>query len=185
VAQPFDCWLVLRGIKTLPLRLAQHGRNADRVARYLRSHPAVSTVYYPGLEDHPGHPIAARQQDGFGGMVSFRLRGDIDATNRLLLGTSIFALAESLGGVESLIEHPATMSHASMRESARLEAGITDDLIRLSVGIEDADDLIGDLEAALEAAVGRPVGEEAAVGRPVEEEAAVGRPVEEEACAVS
>ncbi len=149
VAQPFDCWLVLRGIKTLPLRLARHEKNAGRVARYLKSHPAVSAVYYPGLEDHPGHEIAAEQQDGFGGMVSFRLDGDIQATNRLLLGTKLFALAESLGGVESLIEHPATMSHASMREEARVDAGITNDLIRLSVGIEDADDLIADLEGAL------------------------------------
>ncbi|MBO6575115.1 MAG: PLP-dependent transferase [Rhodothermales bacterium] len=149
VAQPFDCWLVLRGLKTLPLRLSRHADNADRIARFLDRHPAVSHVYYPGLEAHPDHELAARQQDGFGGMVSFRLRGDVST---LLRGTRVFALAESLGGVESLIEHPATMSHASMRPEARAAAGITDDVIRLSVGIEAQEDLIADLDQALQVA---------------------------------
>ncbi|MFT5143408.1 MAG: cystathionine gamma-synthase [Rhodothermales bacterium] len=153
VAQPFDCWLVLRGMKTLPLRLARHAENADAVARHLDAHPAVSKVYYPGLEDHEGHELASSQQYGFGGMVSFKLAGDWEAVKRLLMGTRVFALAESLGGVESLIEHPSSMSHASMREEARLEAGITDDVIRLSVGIESIDDLLADLDAALEAAI--------------------------------
>ena len=149
VAQPFDCWLVLRGIKTLPLRLQRHAWNADAVARFLDTHPAVSEVFYPGLESHPGHTLAASQQEGFGGMVSFRVKGGWDVVERVLRGTKVFTLAESLGGVESLIEHPATMSHASMRPEARLEAGITGDVIRLSVGIEDSADQIADLERAL------------------------------------
>ena len=152
VAQPFDCWLVLRGLKTLPLRLARHEENALAVARFLQELPSVAEVYYPGLTDHPGHELAARQQDGFGGMVSFRLDGDWEAVKALLRGTRVFALAESLGGVESLIEHPASMSHASMRPEAREEAGITEDVIRLSVGIEDIGDLLADLGQAIEAA---------------------------------
>ena len=151
VAQPFDCWLVLRGLKTLPLRLAKHAENALLVAKWLSSHPAVEEVYYPGLEDHPDHALASVHQDGFGGMVSFRVAPDVDVPS-LLRGTRVFALAESLGGVESLIEHPATMSHASMRPEAREAAGIGDDVIRLSVGIEAAEDLVGDLGAALEVA---------------------------------
>ncbi len=154
VAQPFDCWLVLRGLKTLPLRLARHEENAHAVARFLQDHEAVAEVYYPGLEGHPRHELAARQQDGFGGMVSFRLAEGADVA-ALLTGTQVFALAESLGGVESLIEHPATMSHASMREEARQTAGITHDVIRLSVGIEDAEDLLADLTLALAAAVSK------------------------------
>ncbi|NTV02844.1 MAG: PLP-dependent transferase [Chlorobiaceae bacterium] len=148
-AQPFDCWLVLRGIKTLVPRMKEHERNAMAVARFLDSHPKVSRVFYPGLETHPQHDLARRQQRGFGGMVSFELDGGIGEVNRVLTGTKLFALAESLGGVESLIEHPATMSHASMGAEHRAEVGITDGVIRLSVGIEDPDDLIADLAQAL------------------------------------
>jgi cystathionine gamma-synthase len=152
IAQPFDCWLVLRGLKTLPLRLQQHEANAQKVARYLDAHPMVERVFYPGLPHHPGHELAAGQQRGFGGMVSFAVRGGREAVEAILRNTRVFALAESLGGVESLIEHPATMSHASMRPEQRAEAGITDAVIRLSVGIENADDLLADLGHALSCA---------------------------------
>src|SRR6185436_17337513 len=145
-AQPFDSWLVLRGIKTLPLRIRRHEENAFAVARFLESHPNVERVFYPGLESHEGHDIALKQQSGFGGVVSFAVRGGGDAINHLLRSTRVFALAESLGGVESLIEQPATMSHASMSPAQREAAGITDAIIRLSVGVEDAADLIADLE---------------------------------------
>ena len=148
-AQPFDCWLVLRGIKTLVPRMKEHERNAMAVARFLDSHPKVSRVFFPGLETHPQHELAKRQQRGFGGMVSFEVDGGIEEVNRILKGTKLFALAESLGGVESLIEHPATMSHASMGAEHRAAVGITDGVIRLSVGIEDPDDLIADLGLAL------------------------------------
>ncbi len=150
IAQPFDCWLVLRGLKTLPLRMKQHQENAHAVALFLAQHPNVEQVFYPGLESHEGHALAARQQQGFGGMVSFALRGGPEAVNHLLRSTNVFSLAESLGGVESLIEHPATMSHASMRPEQRIAAGITDSIIRLSVGIESIDDLIADLAQALD-----------------------------------
>ena len=149
-AAPFDSWLVLRGLKTLPVRLRQHEENARTVARYLDNHDLVSQVFYPGLESHPGHELAKGQQSGFGGMVSFEVVGDAAAVRTLLTSTRVFTLAESLGGVESLIEQPATMSHASMRAEAREEAGITRNVIRLSVGIEHIDDLIADLEQALE-----------------------------------
>jgi cystathionine gamma-synthase len=148
-AQPFDCWLVLRGIKTLVPRMKEHERNARAVAEFLDSHPKVSRVFYPGLESHPQHELALRQQRGFGGMVSFEVNGGVEDVNRILLGTKLFALAESLGGVESLIEHPATMSHASMGAEHRAAVGITDGVIRLSVGIEDPEDLIADLSQAL------------------------------------
>jgi cystathionine gamma-synthase len=148
-AQPFDCWLVLRGIKTLVPRMKEHERNAKLVAEYLDAHPKVSRVYYPGLESHPQHELAKKQQRGFGGMVSFEVDGGIEEVNRILRGTRIFAMAESLGGVESLIEHPATMSHASMGAGHRAAAGINDGVIRLSIGIEDPDDLIADLAQAL------------------------------------
>ncbi len=151
-AQPFDCWLVLRGIKTLSLRVKQHEANALAVARFLEDHPLVEKVFYPGLESHQGHELARRQQSGFGGVVSFALRGGQDAVRTLLLSTQIFALAESLGGVESLIEQPATMSHAAMLPEQRAAAGITDAVIRLSVGVEDQEDLINDLAQALAAA---------------------------------
>ncbi|MEO5930722.1 MAG: PLP-dependent aspartate aminotransferase family protein [Candidatus Kapaibacterium sp.] len=149
-APPFDSWLVLRGIKTLPLRLRQHEANAIAVARFLENHPNVEKVFYPGLESHEGHELASRQQRGFGGMVSFALRGGAEQIRHVLLSTKVFALAESLGGVESLIEQPATMSHAAMRPEQRAAAGITDSVIRLSVGIEDIDDLIADLAHALD-----------------------------------
>jgi len=150
-AVPFDSWLILRGLKTLPLRLKQHQENARAVAEFLQSHPDVEEVYYPGLASHPGHDTAASQQYGFGGMVSFRVR-DGFAVARLLAATRVFTLAESLGGVESLIEQPSTMSHASMRPEARKAAGITEEVVRLSVGIEHSEDLLSDLEQAFEAA---------------------------------
>jgi cystathionine gamma-synthase len=146
---PFDAWLVLRGIKTLVPRMALHETNARAIAEYLSKHPRVSKVYYPGLPDHPQHATAKAQQKGFGGMVSFEVRGNIDDVNRLLRGVKVFALAESLGGVESLIDHPQTMTHASMDPGLKAEAGITDTTIRLSIGLEDVQDLIEDLEAAL------------------------------------
>jgi cystathionine gamma-synthase len=149
-AQPFDSWLVIRGIKTLALRLDQHQENAFAVARFLESHPNVEKVFYPGLPTHEGHDLARRQQRGFGGVVSFALRGRIADVERVLTSTKVFALAESLGGVESLIEHPATMSHASMRPEQRRAAGITDTIIRLSVGVEAVEDLLADLGSALD-----------------------------------
>jgi cystathionine gamma-synthase len=148
-AQPFDCWLVLRGIKTLVPRMKEHERNARIVAEFLDSHPKVRRVFYPGLESHPQHELARRQQRGFGGMVSFELDGSVSEVEQVLRSTQLFALAESLGGVESLIEHPATMSHASMDREHRLAAGINDSVIRLSIGIEDPDDLVADLRQAL------------------------------------
>lgn len=145
-ASPFDCWLVLRGIKTLPLRVKQHEKNATEVASFLEKHPGVSRVFYPGLKSHPGHEIAARQMDGFGGMVSFEINGDV---NSFLRGVELFILAESLGGADSLVEHPATMSHASMPGEFREKVGISDNLVRLSVGLESIEDIIEDLEQAL------------------------------------
>ncbi|HUU08658.1 MAG TPA: PLP-dependent transferase, partial [Dehalococcoidales bacterium] len=146
---PFDCWLVLRGIETLPVRMKQHEANATRVANYLAEHPAVKRVFYPGLKSHPGHEIARRQMKGFGGVVSFELKGGASATNRFLKRIKVFSLAESLGGAASLAEHPATMSHASMPKEHREKIGLTDELVRLSVGLENADDLIDDLGQAL------------------------------------
>jgi cystathionine gamma-synthase len=148
---PFDAWLVLRGIKTLVPRMALHETNARAIAEYLAKHPRVSRVYYPGLANHPHHATAKAQQKGFGGMVSFEVKGTLDDVNRLLRGVKVFALAESLGGVESLIDHPQTMTHASMDPALKAEAGITDTTIRLSIGLEDVQDLIEDLEGALPA----------------------------------
>lgn len=148
-ASPFDCWLVLRGIKTLGPRMKEHERNAHAVAEFLVQHPKVARVFYPGLKDHPQHDLARRQQRGFGGMVSFEVRGSLKDVHHVLRSTKIFALAESLGGVESLIEHPFSMSHASMDSVARAQAGINERIIRLSVGTEDVNDLIDDLERAL------------------------------------
>jgi len=150
-ASPFDCWLVLRGIETLPVRMKQHEENAIAVANYLKAYPAVKRVFYPGLDSHPGHKIARKQMKGFGGVVSFELKGGIEAVNRFLRRIKVFALAESLGGVASLAEHPATMSHASMPKDFREKVGITDQLVRLSVGLENINDLLGDLRQALEA----------------------------------
>src|ERR671921_2399977 len=146
VASPFDSWLVLRSLKTLGVRMDRHSANASRAAEFLLDHPAVSSVLYPGLPDHPGHDIAARQMSGFGGMVSFRLREGQDAALKVCDRAELFTLAESLGGVESLIEHPGRMTHASAAGSPLEVPG---DLVRLSVGIEDADDLLADLEQAL------------------------------------
>lgn len=148
-ASPFDCWLVLRGIETLPVRMKQHEENAIAVAKYLKGHPAVKRVFYPGLDSHPGHEIAKRQMKGFGGVVSFELKAGIEAVNACLRRIKVFALAESLGGVASLVEHPATMTHASMPKEYREKVGITDELIRLSVGLENIEDLIDDLRQAL------------------------------------
>ena len=148
---PFDCFLVLRGIKTLPVRMEEHNRNALAVARRLEGHPTLRKVVHPGLESHPQHDLARTQMSGYGGTFSFRLRGGQDEVFRLLSGVRIFTLAESLGGVESLIEHPATMTHVSVPEDVRDAMGITPDLVRISVGLEDSRDLIGDLEDALQA----------------------------------
>ncbi|GAB6274106.1 MAG: PLP-dependent aspartate aminotransferase family protein [Peptococcaceae bacterium] len=149
-AAPFDCWLVLRGIETLAVRMRQHENNAAAVANFLKEHPKVKRVFYPGLISHPGHEIAQRQMKGFGGVVSFEIKGGLEHLYAFLSRLKIFALAESLGGAASLAEHPATMSHASMSAEHRKKAGINDELIRLSVGLENADDLIEDLSQALE-----------------------------------
>jgi cystathionine beta-lyase/cystathionine gamma-synthase len=147
---PLDCFLLLRGTKTLHLRMERHGANAAAVARFLRTHPKVARVLWPGFDDHPGHEIAKRQMRGFGGMVSFTLQDDaVETANRVMSATRLFSLAESLGGVESLVSHPATMTHASIPAEARRAAGLPDSLIRLSVGVEDEADLIADLEQAL------------------------------------
>jgi len=146
---PFDAWLVLRGVKTLGPRMEAHQRGATAVAEYLNAHPKVEHVYYPGLPDHPQHELARRQQRGFGAMLSFDLQGGRPAVERTLAKLKMFQLAESLGGVESLIEYPDTMSHASMSEAARREAGITEKTLRVSVGIEHPDDLIADFAQAL------------------------------------
>lgn len=146
---PFDSFLTLRGLRTLDARLRVHQENANAVAALLDGHSAVAKVYFPGLESHPGHALAARQQKGFGAMISFELAGDVEAVRAFLDGLQYFTLAESLGGVESLVAHPATMTHAAMTPEARAKAGIADSLLRLSVGIESTDDLIADLEAGL------------------------------------
>lgn len=150
VTAPMDSFLVLRGIKTLHLRVQRHCENGEKVARFLASHPRIEKVYWPGFESHPNHDVAKKQMRGFGGMISFTLKGNQleDALN-IVKKVEIFALAESLGGVESLIGHPATMTHASIPKEVREQSGVVDSLIRLSVGIEDADDLIADLTQAL------------------------------------
>ena len=150
ILSPHDSWLVIRGIETLHLRLEQHCRNAQRVAEYLDTHPSVARVFYPGLKTHPNHDIAARQQSGFGGIVSFILKEDTEsAARKVVCSTNLFKLAESLGGVKSLLCHPATMTHKSIPVEKRQRAGVADSLIRLSVGLEDSNDLIKDLEQAL------------------------------------
>jgi cystathionine gamma-synthase len=147
---PHDAFLVLRGLKTLLLRMRAHELGAQQVASWLLAHPEVAKVHYPGLPSHPQHQLARRQQAGFGGMVSFEVRnGRPDRVEHLLRRLRWFTLAESLGGVESLVAHPASMTHASMTPEARLRAGITDSVIRLSIGIEEPEDLIADLEQAL------------------------------------
>jgi O-succinylhomoserine (thiol)-lyase len=149
---PFDAWLVLRGIKTLGPRMEAHQRGAMALAKMLSEHPKVERVYYPGLTTHPQHELAKRQQKGFGAMLSFDVKGSRAQAEKILTGTRYFQLAESLGGVESLMEYPETMSHASMTADARREAGISERTIRVSVGIENPDDLISDLKAAVDAA---------------------------------
>ena len=149
---PFDSYLTLRGLRTLHARMRAHGENAAEVVRLLTGHPAVAKVYYPGLESHPGHAIAVRQQQGFGAMVSFELKGGVAQVRAFLDALQLFSLAESLGGVESLVAHPASMTHAAMDATARERAGISDSLVRLSVGIEEASDLVRDLAIALDAA---------------------------------
>lgn len=147
---PQDCFLALRGIKTLHLRMKAHVENGEAVARFLKSHPRVAHVYWPGFEDHPGHEIAKQQMRGFGGMVSVVLKdADLQETFRIASNFKVFTLAESLGGVESLINHPATMTHASIPAEIRQAVGVVDNLLRISVGIEDKDDLLSDLEQAL------------------------------------
>ena len=150
VPGPMDCFLVLRGIKTLHVRMQRHCENGATIAHYLRSHPKVEKVYWPGFEDNIGYPIAKKQMRDFGGMISFTLKDEsIEAANKVLSSTKLFSLAESLGGVESLINHPASMTHASIPREERIKNGLADGLIRLSVGIEDAGDLIEDLKMAI------------------------------------
>jgi cystathionine beta-lyase len=150
VPGPHDCWLVLRGIKTLHVRMQRHCENGEAVARYLKAHPKVGKVLWTGFEEHPNHDVARKQMRGFGGMISFTLKNDsIDEAIAVLSKTKLFALAESLGGVESLIGHPATMTHASIPREERVKNGLVDSLIRLSVGIEAIEDLIADLEQAI------------------------------------
>ncbi len=144
---PFDSFLTLRGLRTLDVRLKRHSKNAERVAEYLDAHPQVEKVYYPGLKDHQGHEIAAKQQSGFGAMISFKLNGDIESTKKFLTGLTVFSLAESLGGVESLICHPSTMTHAAVALEDQKTAGITQNLLRLSVGIENVEDILTDLDS--------------------------------------
>lgn len=150
VPAPLDCWLTLRGLKTLELRVQRHAENAARIALALQAHPRVRRVYYPGLVGHPGHDVAARQMSGYGGMVSFELDGTIDEVTAFVSGRRLFALGESLGGVKSLVCHPARMTHASIPADERAALGLSDTLVRLSPGIEHSDDLIHDLIAGLD-----------------------------------
>lgn len=149
IAGPFDSYLALRGVKTLHLRMERHCENALRVAEWLQDHPRIAEVRYPGLNSHPQHQLACKQMRGFGGIVTATLKGDLEDTKRFLERSRLFALAESLGGVESLIEHPAIMTHASLPSHVRKQLGISDSMVRLSVGVEDVDDLINDLAEAL------------------------------------
>lgn len=153
VPGPFDCWLTLRGLKTLSLRVARHNANAQVVAEFLETHPRVARVRYPGLPSHPGHALAVRQGTGkgFGGVVSVELRASVEETKAFASGLSLFRLGESLGGVKSLVCHPASMTHASIPADKRAELGLSDQLVRLSVGIEDPQDLVEDLETGLAA----------------------------------
>ncbi|TME60371.1 MAG: cystathionine gamma-synthase [Chloroflexi bacterium] len=149
VPSPFDAWLVLRGIKTLAVRMRQHDENARAVAKFLAEHPRVEKVYYPGLPSHPDYELAKRQMSGFGGMVSFQFKGVYADVDKLVRRFKVFSLAESLGGVESLVCHPVSMTHGSIPKEIREARGLTDTLLRLSVGIEDAEDLLADLQQAL------------------------------------
>jgi methionine-gamma-lyase len=146
---PFEAWLTLRGIKTLPLRMQKHNENALKTAQFLESHPKIAKVYYPGLKSHPQHELAKRQMSGFGGVICFEVKGGLEAGKKLMNSVKLCTLAVSLGAVETLIEHPASMTHAIVPKQEREKAGITDNLVRLSVGIEDIDDIIDDLKQAL------------------------------------
>jgi len=145
----FDSFLALRGLKTLPVRIKQHQANADEVAKFLKAHPAIEAVYYPGFADHPGHDIAKRQQANFGAMMSFEVKGGVEAVKALFANLQLFTLAQSLGGVESLISHPSTMTHAGMEIEAQIAAGISQSLVRISIGIEDIEDILDDLDQGL------------------------------------
>ena len=150
ICGPMDAFLVMRGIKTLHLRMDAHCKNASKIAAFLTEHPKVNQVYWPGLATHPNHDIAKQQMDDFGGMMSFSLKEDTkEAANEVLKKCKVFSLAESLGGVESLIGHPATMTHAAIPKEERLKVGVVDSLIRISVGVEDVEDLVADLRNAL------------------------------------
>ena len=149
VPGPLDCWLVLRGLKTLAVRMREHDKNARLIAEFLQEHEQVERVYYPGLPTHPQHELARRQMSGFGGMIAFEVRGGLEAARRMVERTRLFTLAESLGGVEALIELPAAMTHASIPAEVRRAHGVADGLVRISVGIEDVADLISDLDQAL------------------------------------
>ncbi len=150
ILSPFECWLILRGVKTLAVRMLQHDCNGRRVAGFLATHKKVRRVFYPGLPDHPQHELAKRQMSGFGSMIAFET-GSLDNANKMLRRVRVCSLAESLGGVETLISHPATMTHAAYGEEGRRKIGITDGLVRISVGIEDVDDILADLDQALAA----------------------------------
>jgi cystathionine beta-lyase/cystathionine gamma-synthase len=150
ILSPFECWLVLRGVKTLAVRMEQHDRNGRAVAEFLSNHKKVKKVFYPGLSDHPQHALAKKQMTGFGSMISFET-GSLENANKMLRKVHICSLGESLGGVETLISHPASMTHAALGEEGRRKMGITDGMVRISVGIEDVDDIIADLEQALDA----------------------------------
>src|SRR2546423_647490 len=150
ILSPFECWLVLRGVKTLAVRMLQHDCNGRRVAEFLSKHKKVQKVFYPGLPDHPQHELAKRQMSGFGSMIAFET-GSLDNANKMLRKVRVCSLAESLGGVETLISHPATMTHAALGEDGRRNIGLTDGMVRISVGVEDVDDIVGDLEQALAA----------------------------------
>jgi len=152
IPSPFDCYLANRGVKTLAVRMKQHEKNAMAVAKFLETHPLVEAVYYPGLESHPQHELAKKQMKGFGAMMSIRIKGNLDTSNKFLSSLKIFTLAESLGGVECLCELPCIMTHAAVPPEQRAKLGITDTLIRLSVGIEDTEDIINDLDQALKIA---------------------------------
>jgi methionine-gamma-lyase len=149
IPSPFDTWLLARGIKTLGIRMEKHCENAIQVARYLEGNSKIAKVYYPGLQSHPQHEIAKKQMKGFGGIISFELKGGLMAGQTLMNNVKMISLAVSLGSVDSLIQHPASMTHAVIPRDERLRAGITDGLVRLSVGIEDISDIIDDLECAL------------------------------------
>jgi len=148
ILSPMDSWLVMRGTKTLVVRMRQHDENGRRVAQFLSEHPKVRKVYYPGLKSHPQHELAERQMSGFGGMISFET-GSLENAKSVLESVKVCTLGESLGGVETLISHPATMTHASVPEAERNRLGITDGLVRVSVGIEDVEDIIADLDQAV------------------------------------